>query len=416
MSLRHPFGFALALLLGCALLGAKEKKADDESAGGVPYAGMDADALAQLKGKPLKVYLRSGKELDDLEVLNVRPGQKLGTLKDLIFKSTEGKANRRTLLPGVIDRIAVGGKPYLIAGDGKKDPWRLVDVELREAKVAEELKKTRNHLWAKLTDDERKERVTEQKEFFNPVKASDPNRPIALHETEYYLFYTDMPQREIEPFVADLDKMYLTLGQAFGVPKGENIWWGKAAVIAFSEQNDFVAFEKKFMDYDIANYQSVCHSKYDGDVVIALHRGRNANYFASLLVLETARGYLNRYRSTVYIPRWLNAGIADWVVGSVVRADDSISRRQLDAVELIRRNGAVGTFFEEKNLETWQLGLASSLVDLLLKRDPVRFRRLIEGIKEGQTWQDSLKTAYGFTPEDLARLYGEQIGVPNLGL
>jgi hypothetical protein len=39
---------------------------------------------------------------------------------------------------------------------------------------------------------------------------------------------------------------------------------------------------------------------------------------------------------------------------------------------------------------------------------------LIDGIKEGQTWEESLQNAYGMTPAELSRLYGERIGVPNL--
>ncbi len=43
-----------------------------------------------------------------------------------------------------------------------------------------------------------------------------------------------------------------------------------------------------------------------------------------------------------------------------------------------------------------------------------RYRDFIEGIKLGLPWEDALKKAYGLTPADLVRLYGQTIGIPDL--
>ena len=64
--------------------------------------------------------------------------------------------------------------------------------------------------------------------------------------------------------------------------------------------------------------------------------------------------------------------------------------------------------------EGWQWGVAASIAELLLKTDAKAYRQFVLGIKEGQTWQESLQDAYGLSPADLVQLYGQHIGVPNL--
>jgi len=412
---RHDRPMA-AVCLALLLVGLRPAAGGGDIAPGeaVPYTGLNAAELEALKGTKLTIYLRAGKELKDMEALSFRPGKKAGSLQEFAFKPADGKGARRTLRPAAVERIVADDKLYTIVGDGKKDPWRLVDVARREALVDENLRSQGQRLWPKLSETERTARVKEQKQFLKKVEAAYPNHPFELHETEYFLFLTDMPRGDVGPFIADLDKMYLVLGRAFGVPKGENIWWGKAPVLAFAERNDFVHFEQKFMNYTVTDAQGLHHGSSDGDVVIACYRGRDPAFFASVLVHETAHGYLHRYRSTVHVLAWINEGVADWVAGSVVTASGEVSRRQLAAAEQIKRTGTLGQFFDGEHLDPWQYGVASSLVDLLVKIDAGRYRTLIDGIKEGQTWEESLKNAYGLTPAELTRIYGQRISIPNL--
>ena len=410
---RHPpAGVLGASLLALLLLGAKEKPAAPAS--GVAYAGMSAEELDALKDQPLVVYLRSGKVLKAMQVVSVRPGAKPETLKDLIFKSADGKGSRRTLAASAIDRIVAADKAYLVLGDGKKDPWRLVDVAAREAKVAAYLRDKGKALWPKLTERERNDRVEKQKEFLDNVQADHRDRHFHLHETAFFLFYTDLPSKEVEPYIADLDKMYLVLSQAFGLASDENIWSGKAAVIAFADEKGFLDFEKKQFGVDRDGNQGLCHLRSDGDVLMSCYRGREVERLAALIVHETAQGFLFRYRSTVQLPAWVREGIADWAEASVVRGNDAVDRRQQEGASLAKANGSLGSFFEADQPELWQIGVASTMVDILVKRDAGRYRQLVEGIKEGQTWQDSLLTAFEMTPDDLAHLYGQRIGMPNL--
>jgi hypothetical protein len=58
---------------------------------------------------------------------------------------------------------------------------------------------------------------------------------------------------------------------------------------------------------------------------------------------------------------------------------------------------------------TWRCTAAE-----VLAVDPQRYRTLLTAIKEGYAWEEGLKFAYGWTPDELVRRYGASIGIPNL--
>ena len=63
--------------------------------------------------------------------------------------------------------------------------------------------------------------------------------------------------------IANLDNMYLTLGQKFGIAEGTNIWQGKAIILIFSNWDLFARFEKTVMENPVSDgFQSVHHEMY----------------------------------------------------------------------------------------------------------------------------------------------------------
>lgn len=119
--------------------------------------------------------------------------------------------------------------------------------------------------------------------------------------------------------------------------------------------------------------------------------------------------------STVHIPSWVNEGIADWIAATVVK-DKEVQRRQKTALDRIQQTGSLGgTFFEEsRTIESWQYGVASSLVEIMLRIDPSKYRQFLTHIKEGVSSEESLQKAYGMSKEQLIKKYGALAGVPNL--
>ena len=66
-------------------------------------------------------------------------------------------------------------------------------------------------------------------------------------------------------------------------------------------------------------------------------------------------------------------------------------------------------------LAAGQYGMATALVDYLLRSNPKGFRAMIDSIKLGESWQSALKKSYRMTPEQLTQQFGAAVvGIPNL--
>ena len=209
--------------------------------------------------------------------------------------------------------------------------------------------------------------------------------------------------------------MYATLGKQFGLSEGTNIWHGKAMIVIFSTWDFFARFEKVVMENLVSgDFQSVYHAMNNGDVLAACAIGDESDEFSKPLVRSVARCYLYRYRSNVHLPDWIGEGIVSWVEAGMT-GDKALRRNQQRDGETVRLAGRLGGFLNQEGITVgWQWGVSASLAELLLKIDAQAHRQFVLGIKEGQTWQESLQDAYGLSPAELVALYGQQIGAPNL--
>jgi hypothetical protein len=405
------------------------------------------------------VELASGKVLQGVEVQEARPGKVAGTVSSLTIVDPV-KGTRTTLGAVGIKRISGSdGAARLVydavaktlvhadvdnlqaireAAQGKKSPpperkrkpkqpaeteadqqrRKQEEAQRRKQQEAERrahFQKTGVWLWPELTDEEQKAAVEEEKKYLDEVGQAFSMLNMRLYETERFLFFSDMPPPQVALYAPDLDKMYQGLCKAFGIPSGKNIWRGKAVVVAFLQQEAFLAFEKQFFKNDAVAAQGIAHQDSEGRVIIACCRGSDPVFFATMLVHETAHGFIHRYKSAQHLPAWLNEGAADWIAAAVVIKDKEVKRRQQEAILQMRQMRSLGgNFFNGQGLARWQYGAASSMTDFLIRSDPKRYRELIEGIKSGLPWQESLQKSYGLTPEELALRYGMAIGVPGL--
>jgi hypothetical protein len=378
----------------------------------------EAPDLAQLAGKTISIQLSSGKGLAEVEVLAVVAGTEPGSIKSLNVKVNE-QGKKQLVGAATVVEIFEGSQPLDVTYDKKTrslkhDAAKRAARLKHEQEVNERLAAQRERLWPKLTEEEQAEWLAKHKEYLKEVQTG-MGLPMNLVETKYYLFLTDMPAGEVGPYLVYLDAMYDQLCGAFGIPGGQNIWAGKCIVVAFKAEASFHQFEEKFMQNPGAQAQGICHSSSDGKVVIAVWKGDHESFFANVLVHETAHGFVHRYKSTVHIPSWVNEGIADWVAAAVVKTDKEVGRRQREAAGRVRESGTLGgNFFQdEQNIDAWQYGVASSLVDLMLRGGP-KYRKFFDNMKEGMTSTEALQDAYGVSEPQLAAIYGQSIGVPNL--
>ncbi|MHB1033126.1 MAG: hypothetical protein ACYC0Y_00650 [Pirellulales bacterium] len=400
-----------------------------------------------LLGARADVELKSGEVLQGVEIVKLGPGKIAGTLSSVTVR--EPSEGRRTMYGAAgIRRIKSADGKWQVAYDpaikALVQPGAKNLAEIREAarkkqqvdenrqaaadevrrkkeeederrRIEEEKSQAAERAAAERASAQQRAAVQEQKEYLGKVAAAFRANNMRLYETKYFLFLSDMPPNQVALYTPYLDKMYRELCKAFGIKQGTDVWRGKAVVVAFLAKESFWAFEKAFFNHQEAvGAQGLAHSNSNGNVVISCFRGDDPEYFATVLVHETAHGFMHRYAG-FGVPSWLDEGAAEWIAAAVVTTEKEVQNRQQRAIQQMRTTGTMGgDFFTSPRIGGWQYGAASHLANFLLRSDPQRYRALLDGIKKGLPWQESLKKAYGATPEQLARQYGLSIGVPNL--
>lgn len=288
--------------------------------------------------------------------------------------------------------------------------------EVYDQAVAESVARMKAHgtePWPVLSAAEHAAEVESLGRFVEDVRAVFPG--LAVTETHEFLVASDIPAAQLAPYVASLDAMHDFLCDLYGIPRGEPLWKGKCLVVAFLREDDYVAFEGRFMQTDTRGTHGMCHQRSDGRVVMACHRGNDAAAFAHMIVHETSHGFNHRWMSPEKLPNWLNEGIAEWVGARVVKNCDQVPLKEAHALVAMRSEGDLGPgFFTAANIQPVQYGMASGLVKLLVSRDAKKFATLVRSIKEGTPAEEALQQSFGGSLDDLVRAYGAAVGVPGL--
>jgi len=377
-------------------------------------AALTGDDARLKPGMKVSVYLQSGKRFEDVEITEVQPGKVKNSFK--LLAVVNGKGSKQKIQPSTLLSITADDLEYDIVQDPSTKAYLALDLALRDEQSKSRLAKSGHSLWDTPSDDVRKSTIDDAHALFEKAKLLFPDHNWMLQETEFFLFYTDMPPDQIAGYLANLDAMYRQMSVAFGVLPGRNIWRGKCPVIAFLDADAFRRFEAQVMQNPVPNaVQGLHHGYSDGKVVITVYRGNDPAYFATVLVHETAHGFVHRLRSNVNIVPWLNEGIADWIAGVAVPASGEVPRRQSDAIAQMRSNGSMGGLFDEgKRLTSTDYGTASSLTQFMLQTDSNLYRAFLDAIKDGYSIEEALKLTYNCTPQELVNRFGQSLGIPDL--
>jgi hypothetical protein len=400
-----------------ALAGAAAIVAVVSAAGAV--ADELADALAPHVGQTLDVVeLGSGKRLVRplLEGVTERDGRTTG-----LRLKVEGESRTASVpLAGIATIIA--GRETIHQADPPGAGGRSKSRRSREAR-ARQLAESRARMqargvepWPELSAEEHAAQVAELEVFVARIKEAFP--AVVTAQTHEFIVASDIPPEQLAPFIAKLDAMHDFLCDLYGIPRGEPVWKGKCLVVAFLREEDFAAFESRFMHVEARGAHGLCHQRSDGRVLMACHRGADASAFAHMLVHETSHGFNHRWLSPQPLPNWLNEGIAEWVGTQVVPNCRQVPLKEARAAEFMKAGGSVGPGFftdgPDHHIEAVQYGIASSLVRMMVARDRKKFARFVQGIKEGLPVEESLEASYGGSLAELLATYGRMVGVPGL--
>jgi hypothetical protein len=268
--------------------------------------------------------------------------------------------------------------------------------------------------WGKQTPEEMASAIEELKKFAEETKQRI-NPKLVLYETQYFLFYSDLAPNDARTWAGLLDRMYARLALLFAVPKGENIWRGKALIFVFASDQDYFNFEMKMHDKTVATGTAgLCHQYGNGDVHIAFYRQPNEMDFAHVLVHESVHGFLHRYRSPVSIPSWINEGLAEVVASELVPQPGMTQSRTAQARQDLQTRHDLDKMFDAEHIVAWQYPVARTLSEFMIQQNRKGYVDFINGIKDGSSWEDSMTQKYGVSLEQLVRAYGNSMGVQGL--
>ena len=268
--------------------------------------------------------------------------------------------------------------------------------------------------WGKQTPEEMAAAVAELKKFADETKQKI-NPKLALYETQFFLFYSDLSAAEARHWASLLDRMYDRLAFLFGIPKGENLWRGKALVFVFQQDSDYHAFQMKMHDKTMAvGTAGMCHTYGNGDVHIAFYRQPNELDFAHVLVHESVHGFLHRYRSPIDIPSWINEGLAEVIATELVPRPGLTQASTAQARQDLQTRRDLEKMFEQEHIVAWQYSVARTLTQFMIEQSRKGYVEFINGIKDDQRWEDALTEKYGVRLDQLVRAYGNFMGVADL--
>lgn len=280
--------------------------------------------------------------------------------------------------------------------------------------------------WPALTEQQRAKEVSALTTFAEAA-AKKLGSALALYETKYFLFYSDLPPQDARNWAGLLDRMYARLAELFGVARepnpgtgraaarGEyaNVWDGKALVFVFQDPDDYRRFQRIVHNTDAGSSAGMCHCFGDGRVHIAVHRQADPLTFAHVLVHESVHGFIHRFRSPAVVPSWANEGLAEVIASELVPRPGRPKERQLMARQFLQTRGALGGMLDARHIESWQYPVAETLCSYMIQQDRRRYVDFIIGIKEGLTWEASLEQRYQAPRDRLVAAFRGSLGLKN---
>src|SRR5581483_8972832 len=143
-------------------------------------------------------------------------------------------------------------------------------------------------------------------------------------QTAHFIIFTDWNPQEFNFLRTNLEDAYAAVSRQFDISTRENVFVGKLPVFMFADQRDFSRYAQQFDDLPanprlLGYYAS--HGNGSGHMAMWKPRARSRNAdeqnpeieWATTLTHEFTHAFVDRYRSSRRIPRWLNEGLAELI-------------------------------------------------------------------------------------------------------
>jgi hypothetical protein len=107
----------------------------------------------------------------------------------------------------------------------------------------------------------------------------------------------------------------------------------------------------------------------------------------------------------VNITSWANEGLAEVIASELVPQKAQQTDRRAQAVDSIRSKGLGSDFFTVAHIAGWQYPVAENLCSYMISQNKKGYVAFINGVKDGQTIDESLDKNYGANEERIAAAY-----------
>jgi hypothetical protein len=273
-------------------------------------------------------------------------------------------------------------------------------------------------------------------------------------QTPHFIVFTDWDPREFDFIRSNLEGAYGAVARQFAVSPKDNVFVGKLPVFMFAKRADFARYAQTYDDVpeglDVAGYYA---GGRDGAGHMAMWKPTadprdshlpSANMYppnapppppgqargnapplpangggsgpaqlaaaqrewAYTLTHEFTHAFIDRYRSSRTIPRWLNEGIAEVVAQSQFPRPE----RRAFARTFAAANNPVDMVFHDDEFPGGEYyPVMQSMVEMLISRDRQGFLKFVEAIKNGEKAEAALKRIYGVDYGTMPRAWRDYV-------
>lgn len=238
-------------------------------------------------------------------------------------------------------------------------------------------------------------------------------RDIVLVESDHFLIWTDWELKQRPRLSTWAEAMYAALCKQFELGATDAVFPAKCPMFCFRSKARFRKFAKTFDGYDGVDAVGYTRGiERHGHVHVVLVRPgttpADLDRFACTLVHEGTHAFLHRLYSHQLLPPWVNEGMAELTVESVLpdRCDTGETAALL-ARGFAANGWELGNFITGSDaVEVQQYPLAHSLIAYLQSRGPKGLPAFIRSLKQGRTVTQALAEAFdGLTPNELDRAW-----------
>ncbi len=265
-------------------------------------------------------------------------------------------------------------------------------------------------------------RINALKELKSEAKQIAQQSALQLKpiETAHFLIYSDIPRLAAAKWARMLERTYDEVANLVGPFDNENIFWGKAVVYIFKDQDRFRLVEAEtFRQLVPLKVKGICHTV-GPKVFISCFQSTDNSQLAGTLVRQGVRGIMHRFRSAKRLPAWANQGFAEYIMSKVIEDSTIDQRLRRPALGFIRSDGNVAAVvslrYEDESFpgpDDIGNSIGYLLVDLMIRENPRGFRAWVQAIKKGSEWPEALREKFGSSPRALIETFVQFYKVNN---